>query len=329
MRKVLTNLYPGILRNPVVTFSLAIAIVLGLGSWAASQLHTQPAAFQGPEKIAVTKSIVTYRAQPAMDVATGSEQGVPMGQGAPAATPAPAPASAIAQPQIARTGKISLFVNDVARTVRQLSRIGRRYGGDVFSLNVSNEDDRTAANAQMELRVPAGAFDRTMDEAARLGKVRERSSSAEDLTGDITDSSARLRNLRQTEADIRAIMDRSGNVSQVMDAENQLSSVREQIETLESSIASMRGRVTYSTIDLDVQAEIAAQPVEPTAASQLANAWHGAVHALSQTAIALISLVLWVIVFVPVIAATLLIAYSIVAVVRRARHGPETNPRGA
>ncbi len=89
------------------------------------------------------------------------------------------------------------------------------------------------------------------------------------MTGDITDSDARLRNLRQTEADIRRIMDRSGNISQIMDAENQLSRVREEIETLESDIKWMRGRVAYANIFVNLAAEATNPAVQPTAASQL------------------------------------------------------------
>lgn len=108
---------------------------------------------------------------------------------------------------------------------------------------------------------------------------------AQDLTRDITDSDARLRNLRQTEADIRHIMDRSGSVSQIMDAENQLSQVREQIETLESDLKSTRGRVAYATIDIDLQAEASTAPVQPTFASQLVSTRHGATAALAQVTI--------------------------------------------
>ncbi|HZT11630.1 MAG TPA: DUF4349 domain-containing protein [Candidatus Baltobacteraceae bacterium] len=234
------------------------------------------------------------------------------------AAPAPAAHSTLrlTAPQIERTGRISLYVGDVEAAVRRLSQLARRQSGDVFSLTVSNEDRRSAASAQMDLRVPSAVFDATMDGVAAAGKVRERSVSAQDVTGDITDSAARLRNLQQTERDIRAIMDRSGNVSQVMDAENQLSQVREQIEELESSLAAMRGQVAYSTISVDVQAEAAAQPVEPNALAQIANAWHAALHALAQTAIAIAALLVWLLVLAPLFAVAALIVLIVSAQLR-------------
>jgi len=226
--------------------------------------------------------------------------------------PGPAPTSAPANgnvplsgkapvnaPQIAREGKITLFAGDVQSAVSRISEIARHQGGDVLSLDATSAADSAPAAAQITVRIPADRFDATMEAIGTAGKVRERSIDANDLSGDITDSTARLRNLRRTEADIRHIMDRSGSVSQVLDAENQLSQVREQIETLESSLKSMQTRVVYSTIDISVQAETSAAPVEPTFASQLVSAWRAAAHALGQFTVSIVAAILWLVVFLP------------------------------
>jgi DNA repair ATPase RecN len=148
--------------------------------------------------------------------------------------------------------------------------------------------------------------------------MRHRVINAEDLTGDITDSAARLRNLRRTEADIRKIMDRSGSVSQVLEAENQLSQVREQIETLQAELKSMQGRVAFASIAVDLQAEVSRVPVQPTALSQLASAWHAAVSALSQTTIGLVAALMWLLVFAPYV--LVISALAAFAYVRRRRY---------
>ncbi|HEY9179981.1 MAG TPA: DUF4349 domain-containing protein [Candidatus Baltobacteraceae bacterium] len=202
-------------------------------------------------------------------------------------------------PQIARTGKVDLYVGDVTKSAGAIARLARGEGGDVFSSDIAAGDGDAQPAGNMEIRVPAERFDAAMNAVVQAGKVRERSTGAQDLTSDLTDADARLRNLRQTETDIRAIMNRSGSVSEVMDAENQLSQVREQIETLEAQIKSMRRQVAYATIDITLTAEAAAAPVQPTAAAQLASAWHGAVAALSQMTVGLLAALLWCAVFVP------------------------------
>jgi peptidoglycan hydrolase CwlO-like protein len=132
---------------------------------------------------------------------------------------------------------------------------------------------------------------------AKFGAVTSRSVKAEDLTSDITDSGARLTNLRRTEADIRTIMDRSGSVSDIMDAENKLSDVREQIETIESELKSMNGRVAYSSIEIHLAAEKQNKPTDPSVANQLGNAFGSASHALVQSAVRIIAKLIWLVVF--------------------------------
>lgn len=262
------------------------------------------------ERVSVTKSAVVQAPMPKLA----------LDEYAPAPTPAAAPET-LAAPQIARTGRISMLVNDVEGAVSTVSRDARERGGDVFSLQVESADAATAASAEMEIRVPADRFDATLAAIGKAGKVRERSIGAEDLTGNITDSSARLRNLRRTESDIRAIMDRSGTVTQVLDAENQLSQVREQIETLQSGLKSMRGRVAYSTVDVSIAAEAAGVPVEPGAAAQLAGAWRAALHSLAQTTVGFMALVMWLLVYAPYLLLITLVAYIAYAQVRKRLRG--------
>jgi hypothetical protein len=89
----------------------------------------------------------------------------------------------------------------------------------------------------------------------------------------------------------------------VLNAENQLSHVREQIEQLETELKSMHGRVAYATITLDLQAEVSHAPVQPTAVAQLSSVWHAAIGALSQTTIGLVAALMWLVVFAPYAAA--------------------------
>lgn len=224
---------------------------------------------------------------------------------------------ATGEPMIARTGTITLLVGDVGNAVGLLSHLARNERGDVLSMSLDNGGDAASkSNADVSLRVPANRFDDAMARVARLGTVRQSSVSAEDLTSNIADSTARLRNLRRTEADILRIMERSGTVGQVLDAENQLSQVRENIETLEADLTVQQNRVVYATVNVSLASEARGTTVEPGFAAQLANAWHAALHSLSRTTIGLLSLMTWLLVYVPYIAA---IGIAAVAVYRRIR----------
>ena len=274
------------LRHPAAAIAAALILVLLAVSFAGNAIRPRYATTSEVERVAATKQMVL----------------------APGALGIVAPQPALrVQPraktplQIARTGKVSLYVGNLDSAIRAVTNVAQRYGGDVLSMDAGNTDGSTPS-AQMQIRVPADSFDDAMSGAGGVGKVRERSIAAEDLTNDITDSDARLRNLRRTEEDIRGIMDRSGSVAQVLNAEDQLSHVREQIETLESELKEMRGRVSYATIDVAMELEAAPAPAEPGAASQLQQAWTDALHSLFALGISLAAFAVWLVVFLPAIA---------------------------
>ena len=280
-------------RNPLIFASAAALVVVTGATFLAPHLVPQQHA-QGEliERVSVAHSIASGT----------SYANVPLG-GAVANNSVSNPSAShtsLAQPLIARTGDITLLVYNVDGVIEAVGRMAKSRDGVVFGLNATNDQTTdSSATADMSIRIPATYFDETMSKLARLGTVQSREVKAEDLTANITDSDARLRNLRRTESDMLGIMDRSGNVSQIMDAEDKISSVREQIETLESDLKSMNGRVAYSSIDIHLAAEVNNKPAEPTAANQLTNAFGSAVHALSQTTIGLLSTVIWLLVFAP------------------------------
>lgn len=224
---------------------------------------------------------------------------------APTAAPAPAPQGASETGlQIARSGSIDILVSNVDETMNRISQLARADGGDVFALDAQSANDgHGSQSATMTVKVPASRFDAIMSNMSALGGVRSRSVRAEDLSSNITDSSARLRNLKRTEADTLKIMDRSGRVGEIMDVENQLSSVREQIETLEAEVASMHSRVAYSTIDIMLEAEAQSAPAEPGALTQIRNTFAAATHSLGDATLAVVAGCIWVAVFLPYVIA--------------------------
>ncbi len=282
--------------RPVLITFCAAAIVLAAAIFAASRSSTQDYPAIAPVQfVRVMKSALE-----AHDIALkGTEQGAPR-LAAPSAVAAPATKSARSSAQIARVGSVSLFVPNVDKAIAAVSAIARTQTGDILSLDDTAKNEQGGApSADMELRVPDNRFEATMRDLTRVGNTRARSISAEDLTTQIVDSAARLRNLRRTEFDIAKIMDRSGSVGQILEAENQLSSVREQIETLDAHLKEMHNRVSYSTISVSLAAEVATVPVESSATAQLVSEWRAARHAVSQFTIGLISVIVWAAAFVP------------------------------
>ena len=306
LKSVAQYLHP--LTRPVFAVIAAGTIFIAAAAILAQHIvvTNTPAHDVEVEKVAIAQKIEARVPNPALKVNVSQE------------SHAAAQRAGGSEPQIERAATVSLYVTNVDVALAGLSRLAQRERGDVFQLQAQSAVGAAkAAGASIDIRVPSSRFYDAMNAVTQVGKVRDRQVNAQDLSSDITDSSARLINLRRTEADMRKIMDRSGSVEQILDVENQLSQVREQIETLEADIASMNRRVTYATISVDLAEETSNVAVEPTVAAQLASTWRQAMHALSQMIVALLSTLLWLVVFSPFAIAIAVALGATIAVVRR------------
>ena len=77
-----------------------------------------------------------------------------------------------------------------------------------------------------------------------------RSPGPSDVTGEVVDIEARIRNLRVTEQAFQAIMDRASVISDVLDVQSQLATVRSEIEQLSSKAAHLREQAAMSTLSV-------------------------------------------------------------------------------
>lgn len=297
---------PLAVSRPVAITLASILIVLALGA-AGSKLLPHRLTLtvaQAPvvEQVMISKSSSRYL-QPKLAILPPHGS---MPNASSVVTVAPPPV------QIARSATMSLYVKNIDKTVASVNEIARSKRGDVLSLDEQRAaDQRAHPEAQMQLRVPDTRFVDTMNALAQAGVVRTQAITAEDLTAQIVDSSARLRNLRRTEGDILKIMDRSGSVGQVLEAENQLAQVREQIETTDADVKNMVNRVRYSTIAVTLEADVASVPASPAGIAQLTTAWAASTYALMQFTLGLLASVIWILTFAPYIAAIVLIGYVV------------------
>ncbi len=223
------------------------------------------------------------------------------------------------RPQLIRTGDIELLVPDVEQALAQLQSLAQLQFGDVISL-----DDATPSrpgirhSAQVQIAVPADRFDQTMAALAKLGAVQSRTINAENVSDQIVDAQARLRNLRRTETDMLRILDRAGKIPDVLDVTQQIAQVREQIEQLDAQVQSLQHSVAYSTISIGIQDEKPVATAQPSMGAQLDDAWKAALRQVRDYTVHVAAIALTVIAFAPYWLAVLLIALLIASRLRRA-----------
>lgn len=146
----------------------------------------------------------------------------------------------------------SLTVGDVDASARTLRDALERSGGYVADANMSGlGDDRSA---MLDLRVPAPALRPFLATLAGSGETGSYSERSEDVTEQITDLKARLGNARAQEKRILELMSvKAATLAETIEAEKELSRIRETIERLDAQDRNVETRVSYVTVRVSLK----------------------------------------------------------------------------
>ncbi|MFB6130456.1 MAG: DUF4349 domain-containing protein [Salinigranum sp.] len=172
--------------------------------------------------------------------------------------------------RIVRTGHVTLEVEDFERARANLTRATERAGG---FLSDSREEHRrvngeTYAVGEVVLRVPRGNFTALIDRVRNEGTVRTATTGSKDVTDQLVDLGARLKNLRDERDRLRALYRNASGTEDVLAVERRLSSVQSDIERLEARQKTLQRQVAYSTITVDLR-----EP-RPESASDSTSHWY-------------------------------------------------------
>lgn len=308
------NLPPLPFRASRLAILLVVGVLIAACSGGAA-VAPMPAATAGPAFDALGQA-ARVPTGPSMDssgkssayAGPGTAPGGPSGQVYDAARP---------DLLIIKTGTMSLQVKDVAAATSDAATAASSLGGYVSGSQQSGDGDNVIAT--VTYRVPSARWDDALKAMRGLAlKVLDESTQTQDVTGQVVDLSARIVNLRATEAALQAIMTRATKISDVLDVQVQLTTVRGDIEQATAQKQQLQQQASLSTLTVNFSllplaaVKITQQQFDP--ASQVDRATASLVEILQGLATAGI----WfAIVWLPVLLVLGVIAAIVVVIVRR------------
>jgi hypothetical protein len=124
-------------------------------------------------------------------------------------------------------------------------------------------------------------------EAAK-GEITSRQTTAEDLTVSIIDTDARLKSQILLQARIEELLkDRPGNLGELLETQRELARVNGEIDSLTSSLAALRQRVSMSQLSVSYETKI--NPLSQGALSPLGDAFGNFFHNFARALAAVIN----------------------------------------
>ncbi len=229
-------------------------------------------------------------------------------------------------PMIVRTGMMDLQVADVDRSIADATAVVTGAGGYVAGSQRSLDGDRPFAS--LTFRIPAAKWDATLAQLRALGtKVLAEQTSADEVTAQVVDLDARLKNLRATETQLLGVMEQAVKIPDILAVQNELTTVQGEIEQLQAQRDNLADQAAQGT--LTTSFALAPAPVQA-----VTNAWDPATVVADATATlvglgqSIASAAIWLaIVGLPILLVGLLVLLPLLFIVRRlARRGSPTLP---
>lgn len=178
----------------------------------------------------------------------------------PAPAPAPEPAPGYAdyeeewagERMIIRSGYLNLVVVDVGSAMEKIAKLAAEYDGYVVSSNSWQDRDRMMGN--IAIRVVAERFDEAIGALRALAvEVRSESTSGQDVTEEYIDLSAKLRNLEAAEEQLLKLLERAGEVSEILEVQRELVKTRGEIEQTQGRMKYLEESSAMSYIEVNLE----------------------------------------------------------------------------
>jgi hypothetical protein len=317
-------------RTPII----AVAIVVLGGAAALTLMGTQVSRILSTVGASVDTPAAGGYVVPGEGEGQSGEGGQEQPEGGDAGSAGPgsqpnAPLLDVGRPdlQIIKTGSITIQVPAIDAGLAAATRAIDALGGYASASERSGSGDDAGASATF--RIPAGRWDDALIAVRAVGEsVLDESTRTDDVTGQVVDLKARIRNLQVSEAAFQSIMDRASAIKDVLAVQDQLTSVRGKIEQLTAEATHLQEQAAMSTLTVALRRRPTPVIKEQEAAF---DAGHEAVSATARLVAHLQTLAtagIWFgIVWLPILASLAIVGGIAFVVVRRVRGaGPGEAP---
>jgi hypothetical protein len=185
---------------------------------------------------------------------------------------------------IVRTGQASIEVDSLETAMAELRRVAQRVGGFVADASVQSGRNQLRT-ATLQLKVPASRFDDLTQGLEPLGKLQFVNVSAEDVSEEFVDLTARVANGHRLEDRlVELLRTRTGKLQDVLSVERELARVREEIERMEGRMRFLKNSAQLSTLSVNLYEPaplVASHPGRSVIGEAFKTAWRNFVGVLA------------------------------------------------
>ncbi len=195
---------------------------------------------------------------------------------------------------VIRTGSMELVVRSVTESIESVRGVAAAAGGLVSDSSFIGAGGEQSA--QLTLRIPVDRLDATVTKLQALAiEVRTSSLTSKDVTDEVTDVEATLRNLRAVEAQYTQLLSRAGTITDVLQVQDRLNQTRLQIDRTEARRQFLASQTQMATVTVALAPQGSLAPVGGGPLAAARAAWAASLRTLEVvgTAVLVTVVYLW------------------------------------
>jgi hypothetical protein len=218
------------------------------------------------------------------------------------------------------TGEVTLVVNDFDGAIQGLKKLVDEQQGEIEHSQITGYSGGRRS-AHWTVRIPPDHFRPFMDAVVNLGIPEINKTDSRDVTAQFYDLQSRIKNKKVEEERLLDHLKKStGKLDEILSVEKALSRVREEVESMETSLRVMNDQIELTTVTITLRdAKDYVPPQAVTFSGRLGNTFRGSWDALVGFGQGLVLFVVALTPWLPVIALALVPAWVLY---RRSRRTP-------
>jgi len=209
--------------------------------------------------------------------------------------PAPdyAPQVNVEERLVIEQSSLSLLVQDVVETKKQILDRAKANGGYMVSSNVSNPED--APTATLVIRIPSDKLDSSLEYFHSLSvKVVSENLSGRDVTDQYVDIDARLKTLEATKERFESILAQAIKIEDITNLTQRILNTQNQIDTYKGQQESLKQNAQLAKLTIYLSTDELALPYTPSETFRPNVIFKLAVRSLIGFARSLATYVIWI-----------------------------------
>lgn len=167
------------------------------------------------------------------------------------------------EPDIIRTGYLSLSVDSPSETADQITDVVEAAGGRIASRSDYTPVDYGQPSSYLEARIPYDVLDATVEAIQELGDVQEVSLNSVDVSLQKVDLDARIGVLEAAIERLNELLAEAASTSDLIAVESALSERQAELDSLQSQRDYLSDQTLFATLSISVITPANATPAEP------------------------------------------------------------------